>query len=288
MKRILAILLSCVMLLSLMPMSALTVSADYIAVIDPYAEEVYVGNVKMTDRTYLAVGATKTQTAKPDGGYAYFEEGKLTLYNYSYRGALTEQPFYYVGDDRTYFAAITAGDDLTIRLLGVSTLSLFECSGDDVSAAVCVEGNLTIVDTGTLNITGAQCGIVACEGDLIIEKFATINANVSVDGVLADSGNITIRSNATLNVESEGTGIVSGEGALAIQNSMVNVICAGSVPNPLFAETDLTITDSRVVAKSEGNFVLYANKGNVLIQNSFSPVPEKCAKRCAWSTRPRE
>ena len=39
--------------------------------------EIYVGGVGMYDGDYLAVGATATQTTKPSGGYAYYENDKL-------------------------------------------------------------------------------------------------------------------------------------------------------------------------------------------------------------------
>jgi len=213
MKRILAILLSCVMLLTLMPMAAFTVSAEYVAVMDNAADEAYVGGVRMTRGTYLAVGAAKTQTTKPgSGGYAYFEKGKLTLYNYSYSGAGAEQPFYYVGDGTTYFAAVTAGDDLTIRLLGTNSLSVDARSGDEDAAAVCVEGNLTIVDTGTLNIQDTTYGIVSCEESLTIEKHATVNVDTTNKSIWANEGNVVIRGNATVNAKSENCCISAEDG----------------------------------------------------------------------------
>ena len=43
---------------------------------------VYVGGVGMYDGDYLAVGATKTTTTKPSGGYAYYKDGVLTLNGY--------------------------------------------------------------------------------------------------------------------------------------------------------------------------------------------------------------
>lgn len=107
--------------------------------------DVYVGGVGMFSGDYLAVGATKTQTTKPSGGYAYYKDGKLTLNNYSYEGG-----------GYGFGTVYTNCTNLTIELLGDNTLVQTK-SGRD---AICADGaNLTIGGTGNLTCRGGDHGI---------------------------------------------------------------------------------------------------------------------------------
>jgi hypothetical protein len=81
MKKLLSVVLSMAMLLTLMPMAAVTANADSFAVIDNTAEEVYVGGVLLKDGYYVGVGSKIATTTKPGEKYAYFKDGVLTLYN---------------------------------------------------------------------------------------------------------------------------------------------------------------------------------------------------------------
>ena len=128
------------------------------------APDVYVGGVGMYDGDYLAVGATKTQTTKPYGGYAYYKNGTLTLNNYSYEGE-----GYRLG------AVYIDGTDLTIELLGDNTLVQTK-SGRD---AICADAaNLTIGGTGNLTCRGEDHGIWVGEGLTINGGTITAIGNI--------------------------------------------------------------------------------------------------------------
>lgn len=116
-------------------------------------DSIYVGGVKLDSGMYLAVGSTEPTDTKPTGGYAYYENGVLTLNNYTYEG---EGYLYYVdGNEYCYYAAIYADKSVTLMLKGENSLTLTSESGDGIS----VEGSLTIDGSGSLNITSTCNGI---------------------------------------------------------------------------------------------------------------------------------
>ncbi len=90
-KKICAIAIVLVMLIGALPIIALPTSADLTDCDSSIpANSIYVGGVKMEDKTYLPVGGSVPVSEKPEGGYAYveFQSGRinLTLNNYSYEG----------------------------------------------------------------------------------------------------------------------------------------------------------------------------------------------------------
>ena len=152
-KRMISLLLALVMVLGMLPAATLTANAAS-------ADSVWVGGVEMTNNTYLAVGATATQTTKPSGGYAYYEIGTLTLNNYSYEG----EGYQYDSEDG-YYAVIYSKIDLTLELIGNNTLTQTESFSD----MIYVDGaKLTVGGNGKL--TGTAEGFA-----LYADKDITIN-----------------------------------------------------------------------------------------------------------------
>ena len=78
-KRLFSLLLAVALLVGMLP------------ILPVYAEEgekfIYVGGVEMKNNTYLANGASSTDTTKPSGGYAHYADGVLTLCDYVYEGS---------------------------------------------------------------------------------------------------------------------------------------------------------------------------------------------------------
>ena len=60
---------------------------------------------------------TTTTTTKPSGGYAYYEDGKLTLNNYSYEGKG------FLNGSNNHNVIVYAEHDLTLELIGNNTLT---------------------------------------------------------------------------------------------------------------------------------------------------------------------
>ena len=116
-------------------------------------DSVYVGGVELPSGMYLAVDSTEPTDTKPAGGYAYYENGVLTLNNYTYEG---EGYLYYAdSDEYNYYAAIYTDKAVTLILKGENSLTLTSEAGDGISA----ESDLTIDGSGSLNITSTGDGI---------------------------------------------------------------------------------------------------------------------------------
>ena len=174
-------------------------------------KSVFIGDVEMTNGTYLANGASKTTTSKPSGGYAYYKDGVLTLNNFKYEGAgYNYRPGY------TISTAIYCADDLTLSLQGENTLRL---TGSVASYKCLSYGKLTVNGNGKLKAIGSNglCGYknividngvidaegyaLASNGDLIINggtlnsKTESTDLNVDIRGsITINGGNVTMSS----------------------------------------------------------------------------------------------
>ena len=194
-KRLLSLLLALVMLVGMIPATTLTAFAAA-------GGEVYVGGVKMYDGDYLAVGATKTQTTKPSGGYAYYKDGTLTLNNYSYEGK-----GYLRNSEDSYYATVYAEQDLTVELVGTNTLKQTASLSEGIRVGVAdSEERLTIQGDGSLNVTSTYCGILAW--GLITVNGGTIISTATDGGGYKSSG---IRSNSDCVIINGGNVTVSGD-----------------------------------------------------------------------------
>ncbi len=202
MKKILAVLLSLALLMSLVPLGTITASAA--------SPTVYVGNVLVTDGTYLPNGATKTQTTKPtSGGYAYLSGSTLTLNNYSYTGSGM-----LVGGGADCYTAVYANGALTVSLYGTNTLNM---NNTTESYAIYCIGNLTVkegADGGNLTIKNCTRGIENNGAISIVGGKVTIDA---VDyGVYCRStfgftgANVTIKTTAKDGIYTKDALILSG------------------------------------------------------------------------------
>ena len=151
---------------------------------------VFIGDVKMTNGTYLANGATKTTTSKPSGGYAYYKDGVLTLNNFKYEGAgYKYRPGY------TFSTAIYCADDLTLSLQGENTLRL---TGSDASYKCLSHGKLTVNGNGKLKVIGAY-------GLLGYKNIVIDNGVIDAEGYGLASNGDAIINGGTLNFKAEST-----------------------------------------------------------------------------------
>ena len=217
-SKILSILLSLVMLLSLLPTTAFAAS---------YAK-ISVNDILLEDNYYLksnsATGSNYSNT-EPSSYVAWYKNGVLTLKGYNGKGIETQ--------------GVAAGE-LTVKLIGSNSINngaLQSDNGGDITVTSDSSGTLSISKTtsGSNPAIGIETGLSA--------SYTT--------------GNVTIKGNAkvTINVTHNGTstyekayGIFAKENITISENASVDITCAtpnnttgGGNCNGLYAAKDVTI-----------------------------------------------
>lgn len=233
-KRILGFILSLAMLLSIM---SLAVSAEAPAT-------VLLGGVEIADGEYLASGGTEPVSAQPEGGYALYKDGVLTLNNFEYTGPGVS---YLFDEGVYYYSTLFSSGDLEVVLEGVNKLNNTTDDGDGITAM----GDLTISGKGKLHIN-AFYGIYAYSmenatsvtingGDIIIDAtesgilnvcFASYNADVTVNG-----GNLDI------SAEYMGIGATGSDTEITVNGGKVS-INSGDASISAYADYNNTVTIS--------------------------------------------
>lgn len=174
---------------------------------------VYVGGVELTSGKYLAVGATSATSTKPSGGYAYYNNGVLTLSSYEYEGEGVKYMFNPNTSESSYYkTCIFAEGDLVIYCEGESYLTNTDEDGECISA----RGNVTFkakdADSGVglkgaygiyaYSLTGS-CEIRVVSGII----FAEVGyAGLGVEGYGAQNKASVIIEGGMVGVEAEGYG----------------------------------------------------------------------------------
>lgn len=188
-SKILSILLSLVMLLSLLPTTAL--AATY-----PDSVRVYNanGDIKsLSDKQYLAANDATNASDGYDGMQTYvarYEKSTGTLYLKDYHGVATD-------------GRILADGDLNIEVEGDSSFTTSLSSATNHLYGIQANGTLTISGSGTLTVSatgkGNVYGIYAKEGVTISAPLAvTVGKNNTeetgpVYGIYTESGAISLR-----------------------------------------------------------------------------------------------
>lgn len=238
-KRILTILLSLAMIVSLMPMTAYADEEEPTPVpTENTVEEypVWVGGVQFTsknleidstDTTAITNGSAELTIGEDENGYPIFT---LTLSNFTYNGK-----GYDTGEDnnygKDYYAAITAYYNLNIVLEGENSITV-EASEDELAIGI-------FTGDDNLKINGSLTNIANYSGEA-----CDLTINSSYDGTKAN--NITIENcsiNATSNIaESSGIG---ARGSISINNAVVvSDACFGGLAAPTvnISGSDVTTT----------------------------------------------
>lgn len=169
-KRIFSMLLSLLLLLSLLPATAMAASGS-----------IWLGGVQMTDGDYLVKGAASATKEVPAVGtsYAHYQNGVLTLNGYSNGDAVWS-------GDNNYM--LYSEQDLTIYIS--SGFHSFHMEEPDVAGwnyGIYVEGDLTIMGSGYLEVTaGTQSDGIVCTGEMTIEGGNPLRIFAERNGIYAD------------------------------------------------------------------------------------------------------
>ena len=125
-KRLLSLLLCLAMLLSIVPAVSATEAPPEVPqeISQPTenilsANTIAVGGVVLRNGDYLASNASAAVRTKPSGGYAYWNNGVLTLHNYRYSGV----GYIYQSGGSKCSSVIYAENGFTLRLEGTNTLT---------------------------------------------------------------------------------------------------------------------------------------------------------------------
>ncbi len=174
---------------------------------EPEISSVILAGVSLFDGDYLANGATRVSASAPaEGGYAYYNDGTLTLNNFEYEG---------VGSTIDDMAgALYLGTETKLVLYGESLLTntsdaLSDCYGINTTESLTIsgKGSLTLnagiaindnsgrtltLDSGTVNANGTEEGVAFMN---IYVNGGSLNADASVGiythNLIINSGSVT-------------------------------------------------------------------------------------------------
>ena len=256
-KRILCLFLASVMILSFFPVSPIHAADEAHEETAPlktgtvherssplpaYAESaVYVNGVSMADGTYLASGATFTTTRPPQSGYAYYQDGTLTLNDYANSGGA----YPYLQDSYGISGAtVYAPGDLNIVLTpGTDNILTNEMGSEhDYCDGIYAEGQLTVTGDGSLSVSASDYAVYAenvtaelasftSSGYIYVPESGTLSMDLT-GSFTADcdvqAGIIRIRAGGDITVEGDGYANVEttaefGPSSLISENGRVTV-----------------------------------------------------------------
>ncbi len=194
----------------------------------PKVYDIYVGGVGLEDGQYIDING-KVTTSKPSGGYAYYKDGVLELYDYSYDG---EGLQWKNEDDTTYSGAVYATKDMTVMLLGDSFISCAPSDGN--GDGIVAEHDLTICGDGSLRVLATDDAIQLELGDFTLESGEVslgyfdydedgnlINEAIKDDGIDIKDGDCIIE-DGTLIINADDCGIYI-DGMLTVRDGYVDI-----------------------------------------------------------------
>lgn len=180
MKKIISTFLGLMLLITAIPVLAEDTITVYSGEV---SSEIYVRGITMKNGDYLENGSSATQATKPEGGYAHYKDGILTLDNFSYEGTAG---YRFVNGTSTI---IYGGDaPLAISLCGTNYIK-----HKGLGYCISSDGDITIGGMGTLKINNDFSGIyLRGNGNLTINSGTFELDTIRGSGLSSYNGNITI------------------------------------------------------------------------------------------------
>ena len=270
-SKILSILLSLVMLLSLLPTTAL--AADYPDSVRMYNAS---GDIKsLSDKQYLAANDATNASDGYDGSQTYvarYDKSSGTLYLKDYHGVAADGQIYAHGDlnievvsDSSFSTSVSA----TNNLYGIQANGKLNISGS---------GKLTVSATGKGNVYG----IYAKEDVTISAPLAvTVKKNNTTEtgpvyGIYTEGGAISLSGAEDKTITATG-GKNLAYGVYAADNSNITISgkltvspSDGTFNYGIYTGSGSTITLDAATLSIQSGFDcgIYNNNGNVVIKNS--------------------
>ena len=274
-SKLLSILLSLVMLLSLLPTTAL--AAAY-----PDSVRVYnaSGDIKsLGDKQYLAANSDTAVQDGYNGTQTYvarYEKSTGTLYLKDYHGIVTNGMIY-------------AGGDLNIEVEGDSSFTTSLSSATNNLYGIQANGTLTISGSGTLSVSatgqGNVYGIYAKEGVTISAPLAvTVGKNNTeetgpVYGIYTESGAISLSGadktitatggkDPAYGVYNEAQTSSAGSSNITISGKLTVNLSNGSINRGISSQGgDITLDGATVKILGSYYYGIFNKSGNVVIKS---------------------
>ena len=277
-SKILSILLSLVMLLSLLPTTALAAGnyPDYVRVFNENGQ-----STSLSDKQYLAANSDTAVQDGYDGTQTYvarYDKSSGKLYLNGYQGSATE-------------GSIFAGGDLNIEVESNSSFSTSTTTTNDLYG-IQANDTLTITGTGTLTVTAKGNGTVY---GIYVDEGVTISAPLVVDvgkkdsskngplyGIYTKSGAISLDGNDMIVTATGGTEKVYGvynaadtsttitdNGNIGISGTLTVNLSNGSYNRGISSQGGVITLDGATV-KIPGSYYygIFNDSGNVVIKNN--------------------
>ncbi len=272
-SKLLSILLSLVMLLSLLPTTAL--AAAY-----PDSVRVYnaTGTITSLDDGQCLVTNDASATSYTSGAYvARYEKSTGTLYLKDYHGVATD-------------GRILADGDLNIEVEGDSSFTTSLSSATNHLYGIQANGTLTISGSGTLTVSatgkGNVYGIYAKEGVTISAPLAvTVGKNNTeetgpVYGIYTESGAISLSGadktitatggkDPAYGVYNEAQTSSAGSSNITISGKLTVNLSDGSYNRGISSQGgDITLNGATVKILGSYHYGIFNNNGNVVIKST--------------------
>ncbi len=222
---------------------------------------IQVGQVELADGEYTTNGTSKTAGEPTGEGYAHFENGVLTLNNFTY-----------TGQDA---AVIYAEEPLKINVVGTNTINTTGDSAMQFKKGYVIEGDGVLnLTSGTVCILGvpqypaqiknitlnaAACYQVLHEGNFFIEKAKlNLKSEIVNSGVLGNT--VTIKNSEIVS----NSNIAATSGDIEVENSKI----VASEKAALFVDDDSAVKfigGNITISGSDENYGAIRFDGNTLL-----------------------
>lgn len=210
---------------------------------------VTIGTITLQSGQYLPRGASYVVTTKPDGGYAYYNNGVLTLDNFMYW-------------ERSGKDAINADGDLKITLIGTNGIYIdenFTSNGNGID----VTGNLTFTGSGYLTVSSISYNGITVSGNIHFTQTGKVTVNTNYGAAIYCNGAVTIDGSLSATSVTNGMGVFS-KNTLTMNSGTVNI--SADAPGTYAA---IRSSDGGVVING-GNLTLTSTYHGIETKNAFS------------------
>ncbi len=231
--------------------------------------EIAVGDVLLNSGEYVDTEGNITSTM-PQGGYAYFDNGTLTLHDYVYEGE--GYLFIHYSDSGMTCTSVIHYEmgDLKVVVEGENSLT----NTHDDSYGLRSHGNMTVSGNGSLNLNTKGISLfssmnLTVEGDALELTATTIgdDAIYAVGGITMNSGTVSLES---------GNFAMNAEGSTSIGNITINggILNMDSERNGLMCMGAFIVTGGTVTISAGEGFDAVCAYGGITIENVKLLAPE--------------